>query len=250
MHHLAWGPKKKINSWPVYFVNGYKFHTEEWSIGKKTINCGVCVKGDDDRNEENYYYGIIKEIVQLEYPGEPSKQIVLFNCEWFDAVINRGVKIHKQYGLVEVRHTRRYSKYDPFIFAANAIQVYYVPYPEKIKEKRDWWVVIKTKARGTVDDRYTLELAYQDMSNFIGFVANDDLFEPLRDEEGAYDEVEVNIEHDQYEEEDDDIEGNVNEDGEEEFDFTYYSESDAENAQLEALLDDDDEDNDDVDDGD
>ena len=69
----------------------------------------------------------------MEYPGEPSKQIVLFKCEWFDAVFNRGVRIHKQYGLVEVRHTRRYSKYDSFIFAANAIQVYYLLYHEKIK---------------------------------------------------------------------------------------------------------------------
>ena len=45
------------------------------------------------------------------------------------------------------------------------------------------------------------------MSNFVGFVANNDLLESLRDEES--DEVEVNIGHGQDEEEDDDIEGNV-----------------------------------------
>ena len=123
LHHLAWGPKRKVNSWPVYFVNGCKFHTKKWSIDRKTINYGVCVKGDDHGNEKNYYYGIIKEIVQLEYLGEPSKQIVLFNCEWFDVVLNHGVKIHKQYGILEVCHTRWYSKCDPFIFVANAIQV-------------------------------------------------------------------------------------------------------------------------------
>ena len=41
--------------------------------------------------------------MQLEYPKELSNQIVLFNCEWFDVVLNRGVKIQKQYDIVEVR---------------------------------------------------------------------------------------------------------------------------------------------------
>jgi len=47
-------------------VNGFKFHTEEWSIGKNTINCGLCVKDDD----EKYYYGIVREIMQVEYSRE------------------------------------------------------------------------------------------------------------------------------------------------------------------------------------
>jgi len=42
--------------------------------------------------------------------------------------------------------------YDHFILAANAIQVYYMPYPQKIKEKVDWWVIIKTRARSMVND--------------------------------------------------------------------------------------------------
>ena len=94
------GSQEEVNSWSVYFVNGYKFHTKEWSIDRKTIKCGVTVKGEDHGNEENYYYRIIKEILQLEYPREPSKQLILFNYEWFDVVLNRGVKIHEQYGIM------------------------------------------------------------------------------------------------------------------------------------------------------
>ena len=187
--------------------------------------------------------------MEIEYPGDPLKQLVLFNCEWFDATLNRGVKIHKQYGIVEVCHTRRYSKYDPFIFAKNAIQVYYVPYPQNIKEKNNWWIVIKTKPRGTVDDRYTLELAYQDETTLVDFVANDDPLEPLRDEEDAYDEVEVNVAHYQLNDEDD-IEENVADDEEEEFDFDNDSENDNEDIQLDRLLDDDDDDDDNDDDDD
>ena len=70
-------------------MNGFKFHTEEWSIGKNTINCGLCVKDDD----EKYYYGIVREIMQVEYSREPTKQLVLFKCEWFDNTINHGIKV-------------------------------------------------------------------------------------------------------------------------------------------------------------
>ena len=92
------------------------------------------MKGDD----EKYYYGIVKEIMQVEYSGEPTKQLVLFNSEWFDNTINHGMKVQPQYDIVEVHCCRRYSNFDPFIFATNAIQVYYVHYLEKIKEKVDW----------------------------------------------------------------------------------------------------------------
>ena len=57
------------------------------------------------------------------------KQLVLFNCECFDALINCGVNIQKQYGIMELCHTQWYSKSDPFIIAKNAIQGYYVLYP-------------------------------------------------------------------------------------------------------------------------
>ncbi|WJX45764.1 hypothetical protein P8452_32622 [Trifolium repens] len=33
LHQLAYGPKRKVHTWPIYFVNGFKFHTEEWSVG-------------------------------------------------------------------------------------------------------------------------------------------------------------------------------------------------------------------------
>jgi len=150
----------------------------------KKINCGVCVKDDG----EQYYYGIVKEIMQVEYSGEPTKQLVVFNCEWFDNTINHGIKVQPQYGIVEVNFHRRYSNFDPFIFATNAIQVYYVPYPEKIKEKVDWWVVIKTKPRCTVDDRYTLEVAYQESTTNVNITTNEELLVHLVDGE-EYEEL-------------------------------------------------------------
>jgi hypothetical protein len=42
---LADGPRRCVKEWHTYFVNGYKFHTQSWTVGKKTINSGVYVKG-------------------------------------------------------------------------------------------------------------------------------------------------------------------------------------------------------------
>jgi len=113
--------------------------------------------------------------LQLEYIGEPRKQLVLFNCQWFDFERNRVVKVHKECDIVELHHHKRYLNYDPFILAVNTIQIYYMPYPQKINEKVYRWVVIKTKARSMVDDQYTLEVTYQDGLSNTKYVLNDEL---------------------------------------------------------------------------
>jgi hypothetical protein len=71
--------------------------------------------------------------------------------------------------------------------------VYYVPYPEKIKEKVDWWVVVKTKPRGTIYDRFALEVAHQDPTTNVDSVANSDVLCNLGDER-EYEELETIIE--------------------------------------------------------
>ena len=48
---------------PVYFVNGYKFHSECHGSRRSTMNCGVCI------SDSNFgdYFGHIKEIIQVKY---------------------------------------------------------------------------------------------------------------------------------------------------------------------------------------
>jgi len=59
-------------------VNGYKFHTNAWSKGEKTINSGVHVKGLIEGGEDNFY-GIIHKIYELEYNiSNKPKKVVLF----------------------------------------------------------------------------------------------------------------------------------------------------------------------------
>ncbi|CAH9127397.1 unnamed protein product [Cuscuta epithymum] len=129
LHDLAMGPLVEVQTWNGYVVNGYKFQTKGYCEGKSTFNCGVSVKGTDCGDREDDFYGIIKEIIEISYPNSPFKKVVLFNCDWFDTSPNRGTRVDAEYGIVEVQCNRRYQKYDPFIFAHNASQVYYAPYP-------------------------------------------------------------------------------------------------------------------------
>ncbi|PKU63659.1 Retrovirus-related Pol polyprotein from transposon TNT 1-94 [Dendrobium catenatum] len=106
---LAWGPMRKVKTWPIYIVNGFRFHTKSWSEGRKTENCGVCVRGNTHEEDECDYYGILNEVLDLEYPGEDENFVCLFNCQWYDPVQNRGTRVHPVYGLVDVKHSRRYG---------------------------------------------------------------------------------------------------------------------------------------------
>lgn len=81
---MSWGPLRMVRTWPMYIMNGYKFHTDSWSQGKSIRNNEVCTRGSVYGQPEDEYYGILQEVIQLEYLGLRIKQVVLFNCTWFD----------------------------------------------------------------------------------------------------------------------------------------------------------------------
>ena len=71
----------------------------EWK--EKAFNCGLCVRGTNDVNSnDNEFYGILKEFIQLEYLGRIVKEVVLFSYEWFDPIMNYGTRVHCAYGIV------------------------------------------------------------------------------------------------------------------------------------------------------
>ena len=152
----------------MYFVNGYKFHRESHGSMRSTSNSGVCIKGTNFSETESDYYGRLIEILQLEYPRLPIKWTILFKCNWFDPTVNVGMKVHKQYFLVDVNQKRKLSKDESFILAMQAAQLYYVPYPSLRKDKSNWLAVCKVKARpvidvpAAVDKTITTNIAFQE----------------------------------------------------------------------------------------
>ncbi|GLU00213.1 hypothetical protein SLE2022_175940 [Rubroshorea leprosula] len=68
--HLAIGPTFQVNVYNGFYANDFKFLTEEYTMTRKTYNCGVCVKGTTiNSKDEIDYYGVLKEIIELLYYG-------------------------------------------------------------------------------------------------------------------------------------------------------------------------------------
>uniref|UniRef100_A0A0D3C384 DUF4216 domain-containing protein n=1 Tax=Brassica oleracea var. oleracea TaxID=109376 RepID=A0A0D3C384_BRAOL len=72
---------------------------EEDGRQRATSNYGICVKGETD------FYGILTEIIEVKFPGILKLKCILFKCEWFDPVVNRGVRFNK-FGVVDVNGGR------------------------------------------------------------------------------------------------------------------------------------------------
>ncbi|XP_033509958.1 uncharacterized protein [Nicotiana tomentosiformis] len=69
LRSLAHGPLISAKYHSMYFVNGYKFHTDCHGSARSTMNSGVCIT---DLNVGDYY-GKIQDIIQVEYREEPLK---------------------------------------------------------------------------------------------------------------------------------------------------------------------------------
>ncbi|XP_059306404.1 uncharacterized protein LOC132057825 [Lycium ferocissimum] len=183
---LSWGPIG-TDCMDKYVVNGFKFNTQECANHMKTNNSGVWVKGADGVD----FFGVIEEILELEYSGWPRKKIVLFRCNWFDPTPKRGTRVLQDSNIIEVNHTRRYAAYDPFIIAHTVKQVYYVPYPLR-PDKSDWWVVIKTKPVGRVEVENDLPAAFQnDDTTHINQIVDPELETELEHAEHMLQEIDI-----------------------------------------------------------
>jgi len=132
----------------MYFINGYRFHTEKHGSKRATYNSGVCTTA-----EYGDYHGVLEEIIEIEYPALPLKRCVLFRCRWFDPTVNRGTRVHDKYKSVELLRKGRFNRFEPFILASQATQVAYVDYPSTSRTVSDWIAVCKVQPRGWVNMR-------------------------------------------------------------------------------------------------
>ncbi|KAK1398076.1 DUF4216 domain-containing protein [Heracleum sosnowskyi] len=212
---LASGPLRSVKSVPIYFVNGYKFHTRKYGASKSTFNSGVCIKGTNYTEMANDYFGIIEEILILEYPRLPIKRTVLFKCEWFDPTPNVGTRAHRRYNIVEVNQKKKLNLYEPFILAMQAVQVYYCNFPSLKRDKRDWLVVCKVKARPLIElaeiPKSRQDAFQDDLPQHLDMISTENIATHLNDEHGDAidledDEEEISEDEIQYESEGDSTE--------------------------------------------
>ena len=147
---LASGPLRGVVTFQTYVVNGLRFDTRDRSVDKQIANSGVSLLGSDIGGEGQDFYGTLRRIVRLEYPGEPLKRTVLFDVDWYEPGLE-GTKVHDQYELVEINKKKKYKKYEPFLLATQATQAVFFPYPGASRAKADWLGVIPIRARSKVE---------------------------------------------------------------------------------------------------
>jgi hypothetical protein len=140
LRQIARGFTSPVNAFDAYDVNGYRFHTHEYTerrANRKTTNSGVLCEGSDGL----HYYGRVEGIYELNYGFGKGLNPVVFKCQWLDP---RRVKRKPEIGLVEVERSSVYEGDDVYILATQAFQVFYLPYPCKNPKKRlqGWDVVI------------------------------------------------------------------------------------------------------------
>jgi hypothetical protein len=58
-----------VKSFQGYIVNGYRFHTNKHAKGRKSENHGVYVKGSENENSGVDYYGVLKEVLEVQFVG-------------------------------------------------------------------------------------------------------------------------------------------------------------------------------------
>jgi len=142
-HELIQGPLAIITTASMYFTRGYAFHVQAHCQHRTTTNFGILVRGETD------YYGVLQEIIEIQYPGLVNLKCILFKCEWYDPVTKRGVRKHNL-GIVDVNDSQRYQRFQPFILAAQAQQVSFIPYPKIRQTAVSWLSVIEILPRGRI----------------------------------------------------------------------------------------------------
>ncbi|KAL0345641.1 UNVERIFIED_CONTAM: hypothetical protein Sradi_4395400 [Sesamum radiatum] len=135
----------------------------QWSIFDYHGRASCASKKRSFRNELYEHHHLedpnIKELVATQFKDWSKGRIVLFKCHWVDPM--RGMKVHPRYHFIDVNFKKVYQKNEPFILTQQAVQVYYMEYPSMKKDKVDWMIVCKTKARRVIDDFRWTEVAFQ-----------------------------------------------------------------------------------------
>ncbi|KAL8122564.1 hypothetical protein AgCh_019051 [Apium graveolens] len=144
---LAYGPDMPVRSYQGFDVNGYTFYTQCHDNKSTVQNSGVSVEASStefdrdnsitSRDIKKSYYGVIDEIWEFHYTDF---KVALFRCKWFD--VKRGIRVDESgFSLVDFNRFRHED--DPFIFATQVKQVFYIKDPADSR----WSIVLESKRR-------------------------------------------------------------------------------------------------------
>ena len=161
---LSKWPYIYVKQFKQYVINGLKFRSVNDEANRKMQNSGISVATDCGIT----YYGVLTDIIELNY-SENIKH-VLFKCKWVYDEHRRGYKTN-EFGFPMVNFTHFIHGGDemidePYVLASQATQVFYV----EDKRQKDWYVVVKTKARDVFDADIGPQREENDVYSFSEYV--------------------------------------------------------------------------------
>ena len=141
-----------MTKYSTYDIKGVWYDTIYKDNCSVTQNSGVSLvakimqyasaKDNNPIESDMTFYGVVNEIWDLDYIGF---RIPIFKCDWVDS--NSGVK-SDELGFTCVDLSKLGHKFDPFILAAQAKQVFYVQDPIDPR----WHVVLSVPQHEVLDD--------------------------------------------------------------------------------------------------
>nr|XP_043625559.1 uncharacterized protein LOC122596982 [Erigeron canadensis] len=126
---LAYSPSERVTKYQGYDINSYTFYTKQQDAKSTMQNSGVTLiattTGFSTRSSiaKDSYYGVIEEIVELDYNAF---SIPMLKCKWVEN--RRGVKVDN-FGITTVDLSTNGYASEPFILAKLATQVFYIEDP-------------------------------------------------------------------------------------------------------------------------
>ena len=110
----------------------------------KSQNSVILVRGDENIGNLGYF-GVLTYIIELSYFG--GNNVALFRCDWWDVYSKRRGYKEDKYEFILINSKRKLRTNEPYVFASQAQQVYYV----KDTKDPNLLVVVKTKPQDWYD---------------------------------------------------------------------------------------------------
>lgn len=211
------GPLRVAEAYPMYCTRGYAFKILRPKKMRPTCDYGVSAQSGD-----LVYYGILREILEVRYPGFINLRCIVFLCDWYNPHVGHGVK-HDEFGVTTIHTRKKLREYDPFILASQADQVCYIRYPRVAEVDDPWITVISVNPRGRIvgiSDDSDHDPMQQNSLGIIGAIdhslevdlvvdftidANDEVFDDSEEEFGEFEDS-SSSENSEYSQDDEDEE--------------------------------------------
>src|SRR2546425_563837 len=92
-------PVYVAKSYPMFCTRGYAYQILRDGKKRATCDYGICSKSGDI-----IYFGILREILEIHYPGMLDLRCVMFLADWYDPTIETGVR-YDEFGVTSI-HSR------------------------------------------------------------------------------------------------------------------------------------------------